>query len=128
MLQILRNLRTNRQGDVMSSVVAIAQSLERKERQRVSSVKAARLRLADKLRIGVGSLENIIRGRVKRIDASIRDRLQALLVRELEGEIQRLTHELEMARQCGSHLASDEVGAIESHLAAAKAILSGGSQ
>ncbi len=107
----------------MSSAITFARTLEQRERTRVSSVKVARARLAHKLRVGVGTVENLVRGRVKRIDATIRDRLQALLVTELEQEILRLTHELEIARQCGAHLASQQVGEIETHLAKARALL-----
>ena len=71
------------------------------------------------------SVERLVRGRVKRIDASIRDRLQALLVRELESEIARLTHELEIARQRGAHLASEQISEIETHLSRASSLLKG---
>lgn len=111
--------------DPMSSAVTFARALEKRERPRVSNLQDARRNVARRLRIGTGTFENLVRGRVKRIDATIRDRLQALLVREIEQEISRLTHELEMARQCGAHLASQQVGEIETHLAKARAILSG---
>jgi hypothetical protein len=109
----------------MSAAMSVAQSLERRERARVGSIHHARRSLSAKLRIGVGTLENIIRGRVKRIDAEIKRRLDELLIRELEAEIGRLTHELEMARQGGAHPACEHVGAIETHLAAARALLNG---
>lgn len=122
----IRGVRTSLpNGDSMTTATALARSLERRERTRVDSMPVARQRLAGKLRIGVGTLENIVRGRVKRIDAAIRDRLQALLVRELEAEIARLTHELEIARQGGSHPACEHVGEVETYLAKARALLSG---
>jgi hypothetical protein len=109
----------------MSAAVSLARSLEHRERSRVSSLKVARERVASRLRIGVGTFENLVRGRVKKIDATIRDRLQALLVRELEAEILRLSHELEMARQIGSHPASQHIGEIEAHLAKINALMRG---
>ncbi len=112
----------------MTCAVSLAQNLERRERARGLSLTTARQALARKLKIGHGTLERLVRGRVKRIDASIRDRLQALLVRELEGEIARLQHDLEIARQSGAHLASLEVGEVETHLAAARALLNGGAR
>lgn len=112
----------------MTCAVTIAQTLERRERNNGFSAEGARHSLARKLRVGAGTVERLVRGRVKRIDASIRDRLQALLVRELESEIARLTHELEIARQGGAHLASEQIGAIEAHLSAATALLNGGGQ
>lgn len=102
-----------------------AQSLERKERARGLSITDARSAVASRLGIGIGTFENLVRERVKRVDAFVRDRLQALLIRELEAEITRLTHELEMARQSGTHLASQQMGEIEAHLAAAKSLLEG---
>jgi microcompartment protein CcmL/EutN len=107
----------------MSSAIALAQNLERRERGRGFPVKAARARLADKLRVGYGTFENLVRGRVKTVDASIRDRLQALLIREIEAEIQRLQHELEIARQTGARLDSDQVCEIETHIQKAQALL-----
>lgn len=116
-------------GDGMSSAATIdhareiARSLEAKEQQRAGSKDLARSSIASKLGIGRGTYDNLIRGRIKRLDVIIRDRLHALLMRELETEIARLSHELEIHRQCGTHLDSGEVGEVETHLAAAKAIL-----
>jgi hypothetical protein len=114
----------NVQGGEMSAVAAIAQSLERRERERVGGTLAqARQRIADKLRIGVGTFENLVRGRVKRVDAAVRDRLQALIIREIETEIMRLNHELETYRRSGVALGSDEISEIEAHLCAARSLL-----
>jgi hypothetical protein len=107
----------------MSCAISLAQTLERRERSRLLSVPEARRSIARKLRIGVGTFENLVRGRVKRVDAAIRDRLQALLVRELEDELARLSHELEMARQGGVHPASEHISAIETHLSQARALM-----
>lgn len=120
--KILRSSRINVQGGSMSAY-AIAQSLERREAARAGSVERARERIAERARIGVGTLENIIRMRVKRIDAAVRDRLQALLIRDLETEIARLTHELEVARQSGAHLTSASISEVETHLARARDLL-----
>jgi hypothetical protein len=109
----------------MDSARDHARSLERIERAKGSTVEVARRRTARRLRVGSGTFENIIRGRVKRVDAWLRDRLQALLVQELEAEIARLEHELQMVRQSGSHLASDQVREIETHLAAARSLIEG---
>ncbi len=103
-----------------------AETLERIETSRGSTVNQARRRIANKVRVGIGTFENIVRDRVKRVDERIRERLYALLVRELESEIGRLTHELEMVRQCGDDIGAEHVRQIETHLAAAKNLLSGG--
>jgi hypothetical protein len=112
----------------MSTSVAIAQSLERRERDRGKSVPDARRELARKLRAGIGTVDNLVRGRIKRVDDTIRDRLRALLMRELEAEIQRLTHELETLRRGGHHLASQHISEVEAHLEAARLILTGGAR
>lgn len=117
------SIRKVRASEPDMSAVSLARSLEHRERSRVSSIRIARERVASRLRIGVGTFENLVRGRVKRVDANIRDRLQALMVRELEAEIARLQHELEMARQIGAPLNSDQVGEIETHIAKAAALL-----
>lgn len=124
MSKVPRRTRTTMQGQSMSSV-AIARKLEEFERDRAGSKPAARRNLAGKLKIGIGTLENIIRDRVKSVDERVRDRLQALLVEEYKAEITRLTHELEIARQSGVHLDSDQVGEIEAHLHEARALLEG---
>lgn len=113
-------------GQEVMNATTIAQTLQRREMQRGHKVGEAYRELAGKLRIGAGAFERIARGRVKRIEASIRDRLQALLVRELEQEIMRLQNELEIARQGGAPLNSDQISEVETHLAKARATLSGG--
>lgn len=128
MSNVIRTLRRNRQDESMSNAFAVAQSLERRERARVSSKVLARRSLAAKLKIGIGTFENLVRGRVKRIDATIRDRLHALLVQELEAEITRLTHELENAQRYGARLDSEQVGEIEAHLQKVRALLKGGAE
>lgn len=122
---------TNQSEGHMRSVAAerdpafdLAHSLVRRERARGSNVDDAWRSIAYRLRVGTGTFRNIVKERVKRVDGRIRDRLRALLIRELEAEITRLTHELELARQSGDHFASQHVSAIETHLAAAKALLS----
>jgi hypothetical protein len=125
MVKVLRKVRTTMQAQGMSSI-AIARNLEQRERQRAGPKEAARRSLADKLKIGVGTLENIIRARVKSVDERIRDRLQALLVSELEAEIGRLQHELEMARKGAFVLGAEHIGQVEAHLAQARSLLNGG--
>lgn len=112
----------------MSTAAAFAQTLVRRERQRGQSAEEARKWLAGKLKVGAGTVRNLVRGRVKRVDDTIRDRLRALVVRELEAEIQRLTHDLEVLKASGHHLGSDEVAEVDAHIAAAKAILNGGAR
>jgi len=118
-----------RDGGMSSATIeqarTLARDLERRERSRAGSVDAARTALARRAGVSPSTWRNLALGRLKRLDAFVRDRLQAMLVRELEAEIARLTHELEIARQGGDHLASQHVSEIEAHLAAARTILRG---
>ena len=107
----------------MSNAISLAQTLERRERTRLGCRDVARRSLASKLRIGVGSFENLVRGRVKRVDATIRDRLQALVIKELELEILRLQHELAIATQSSSRPDDDEIFEVETHLTQARTAL-----
>lgn len=102
-----------------------ARWLERREADRTGSIEFARASIARESGITLSSWRNLVRGRLKRIDVWMRDRLQALVIRELEQEIRRLNHELETAKRCGAHLASEHISAIEAHLSAAQAIITG---
>jgi hypothetical protein len=105
----------------------LARNLEHRERGRAGSTEAARVALANRAGVSCSTWRNLALGRLKRLDVWMRDRLQAMLVRELEAEIARLTHDLENARRCGSHLASQHISEIETHLRAARQIMSGDS-
>jgi len=103
----------------------LARSLERREMGRSGSVHTARLTVARRLGITPSTLRNLSLGRLKRLDAWLRDSLEHMLIRELETEIARLQHELEIARRSGAHLASQHISEIETHLASARALLAG---
>jgi hypothetical protein len=124
--KIVRNL--HQEGDAVATTTAndarvYAQSLIRLERSRGSKEEPARRDIARRLRVGVGTFSNIVKDRVKRVDSRIRDRIHALLIRELESEIKRLTHELEIVRRSGVSLGSDQVREIEAHLAAVRSLI-----
>lgn len=111
----------------MGQARELAQTLERRERGRGGgTVNAARATLARRVGVSASTWRNLALGRLKRLDAWMRDRLQALLIRELEAEIARLTHELEIARRGGEHPTSQHFCEIEAHLSKARAILNGG--
>lgn len=76
--------------------------------------------------VAPGTIENILRGRVKAVAGWVRDRLRAAVIRELQAEIQRLEHELAVARLSAAHPTEDEVAAVEAALAQAKRLLSRG--
>jgi hypothetical protein len=59
----------------------------------------------------------------KRLDATVRDRLSAFAVRDLQSELERLSNELVLVRQMGVHPACDHVLEIETHMARVRALL-----
>ena len=102
----------------------LVEQCERREQTRSGITRSqARERLARKAGVSPGTLYNLARDRLKRLDFVVRDRLTAYAVRDLQASIERLTHELEMARQMGAHPTSPRVGEIEKHLTAARALL-----
>lgn len=102
-----------------------ARWLERREADRMGSLEFARASIARESGITLSSWRNLVRGRLKRIDVWMRDRLQALVVRELEREIARLTSDLETAKRCGAHLDSAQIGEIEKYISSAQQIMRG---
>jgi len=87
-----------------------ARSLEDRERARSSlPLQGARKIVARHLGIAPGTLENLRRGRIKGVRAELLERLRACVVGELETEIDRLNHELEMARAGGHRASAGEI-------------------
>lgn len=77
----------------------IARLLEDREAARGSRLDLARKALARRLGCAPGTLESLRKGRLKRIECWLHERLEALLIREIEQEIGRLTRELETYRR-----------------------------
>lgn len=63
--------------------------------------------LAKRLGWPAGTLENLKRGRLKRVPVALLECLGSAVAREIEAELPRLAHELEMARQVGVDPRSD---------------------
>ncbi len=105
------------------------QSIERRERQQYRTLAVARGAIARKLGIGAGTLEILIRGRAKRLDAAIWSKIQALAIQQLEAEIARKSHELEIARrlvmESAGRLDEIEIVECEAHLDALSKLLKG---
>jgi hypothetical protein len=115
----------------MSTAVALArnaaQALVDTEERRTRSRMLAYSSVAGRIGRSATWMRSLLAGGVSRVDGEIKRRLDALLIREIEAEIARLTHELEMARRRGDHPASLHVGEIETHLAKVRALIGGGS-
>lgn len=101
-----------------------ARDLEDAEASRLGMpLSEARPIIASKFGIPAGTLENMRRNRIKGLRGWIRDRVQALVIREIEAEIQRLTHELEVALRCSAKPGDDEVIAARTALAQARQLI-----
>lgn len=79
----------------------LARQLEQREFERRGDREEARRVLARHVGCAPGTLETLRKGRLKRIEGWFHDKLEALLVREIEAEIRRLTRELEAYRRAG---------------------------
>ena len=62
----------------------------------------ARQKIARKTGVPAGTFENLRRGRTKGIRSWMFERLRAAMIDQLESEIRRATHELEVARAAGN--------------------------
>lgn len=100
----------------------IAREADRSRLDKIAATKA----VARHLGLAPGSLENVARGRVKRLTYRITEAIRGAMIRELEREIARLQHDLELARACGADPRSLQVGEIETLLGRAKALLNEG--
>ena len=95
-------------------------------RREATTLPFARRSVARDVGVAPGRFERIRAGRVKGISHWFFERVRALVIREIESEIRRLTHELEIARQSGCDPRSFDMGEVETHLAALRKIVSGG--
>lgn len=104
----------------------LARRLEKREWHRSGEeMPIVRAKLARSIGVAPTTWRNLALGRLKRLDAWMRDRLQGLLIRELEAEILRLSHDLDVARQSGARVGGEQVIEIETMLARCKALLNG---
>lgn len=84
------------------STAVLTRSMQRREQARYGgTLDEARDRLAHRLKIAPGTIYNIVRDRLKRIDHETRERIVQFAIRDIQQEIARLTHELQNARQMG---------------------------
>jgi hypothetical protein len=102
---------------------SLARSLEDREARRAGSVELARPIVARRLGINPSKLETLRRGRLKKIEGWLRDRIAALVVREIRNEITRLNNELALARQIGMDPRAVDLTEIETDLARLKALM-----
>lgn len=101
-----------------------ADGLVSREASRAGTVKPLAVRsVARRIGLAPGTLANVIRGRAKRLTAATVQAIRGAVIRELEAEIARLTHELELARASGADPRSDQIAEIETLLNRARVLL-----
>ena len=101
----------------------VADGLERREQRRHGgSREQARQRVARKLGWSPGTLYNLARDRLKRLDGDLRQQLAAYAAADLENEIATLHTELAAARSLGSSQDPAMVRKVSAILAEAQAL------
>ena len=115
--------------NAMSDVAAInrfAKVLEDSEARKLGiRTTAARERIAGRLGVAPGTLENIRRLRTKIVPNWLMNKVRLELVAVLQSEIRRLEHEIHLARQIGSDHRDSSLHEAEAQLTAARKILEG---
>jgi transposase-like protein len=101
-------------------------TLEKAEAKRLGiKEQQARARIAGRLGVSPGTLENIRRLRTKIVPNWLMNKVRAELVSVLQLEIRRLEHEVNLARQTGSNYRDDTLASAETQLAKARELLTG---
>lgn len=107
----------------MGQARELARNLEKREQQRNGgTIVEARQRLARRIGVMPGTLYNLVFDRLKRLDEGLRLRLSEYAVRDLEHEIESLSHELGVARSLGQAQDDELVGRLERAAARALAL------
>ena len=107
----------------VESARVIAAGLELRDQRRLGgSREQARARVARRLGWSPGTLYNLARERLKKLDGDLRTQLAEYAVRDLEGEIASLTTELAAARRLGGSEDPALVRKISAVLAEAQAL------
>lgn len=116
-------LNQSNQETGMSSVPALAEvtrGMIRREKYRLGCPQAAKQTVARRLRIGAGSLSNLIRERIKAVSSEVRDRIVAAAIADLGHEITKLEYERQLLLQMGTSPDHNDMRALEGALAAAR--------
>lgn len=110
----------------MTACVAKLNRIVAREEQRTRSRMLAYRIVGRKLNRSATWVREFIGRGIGRVDATISERIDEILIRGLEADVARLTHELELARQVGAHPASHRITEVEKLLAEASTLLNGG--
>lgn len=108
----------------VESAQRLARRLEDREAIKLGlPLKAVRERVARRISSSPGFLENLRRGRIKNVPSWLMQRLRDAMVSELTSEIQRLEHEIAIAKQIGVDPREDEISKAAAQIAETKKLL-----
>lgn len=102
----------------VSEAKNLAKILVDQEARRRGTRVGAHMYVARTVGTSPGTIENLMRSRLKRVEGWLRDALRARVIRELEAELVRLQHELAVLRQSGVDPRSNEMAAVRADLSA----------
>lgn len=110
--------------DVTIAVRTMARGIiSREQGQNGLTQEQAAKSVARRIREAPGTIMRLIKGRAKRIDAVVRDKLTAYAIGQLEAHRQRIDHELAMARACGPDPREAHLAQVEALLAEAERLM-----
>lgn len=95
------------------TIILVAQ-----EARRTGNRIAARRQVARTIGVSPGTIENLLRARLKTIAGWLRDALRNRVIQELEAEIVRIQHEIAVLRQTGVDPRGDQMAAARADLSA----------
>lgn len=117
--------KMNATAEVFSAAADARRLIDGEKRRSGLLADEARERVASRLGVAPGTLENLLLGRLKGVASYLRDRLRSAVIRQIEAEIARLEHDLQMARLGALGPTDDDVAAAEAALEKARAFLNG---
>lgn len=105
-------------------VVSMAEHMIRRERIKSGITKPQAMAvIARRANVSQGQIEGAIRGRVKDLKARFVERVRAAFIEEATKEINRLTHDIQIARQIGMGADDRKIQAARTAMADLQAVL-----
>lgn len=121
--QISQTLELRDMGTI-AAVAHFSKRLVRKEQERSGGCSETALAsVARRLRAAPGAFANIIRMRVKKVSADLRDRIVAAALADIEHEIERLDHDKKLLEGMGCGPSHSDLVTLESALETARSAL-----
>lgn len=108
----------------LAVVAQLSRRLVRKEQERCGGCADTALKtVARRMRAAPGAFANLIRMRVNKVCADLRDRIVKAALADIEQEIERLDHDKRLLESLGFGPSHNDVRAVEDAIASARAAL-----